>query len=255
MEKEMLVEESVAAEKQGTGKKLTETKDVPSLPEGLGLKDTHKAAVFAAGKIFSQKQLGSIMKWLRPEKNSRRVDFSADAPAKIRFDNTGLSYAIISKGDQPSRLVPFVWQQDRGTRRTWSVFDWDEFYGKPIRGGIMNPRFTIKVLLIPFDKSPEMCLYYGRGYLAKFDEISEMQVSLLTHDSDITLKKRLEDRSYIAEDLQLYRTLQELSKPKYNWSQILMYLGIGAAVLVVGWMLLTHPDIINQISSYIGVGH
>ena len=191
-------------------------------------------------KSFYQdpKERKAMSSWIKAnQRQAQKLNLASKQQTGAIEMNRG-SWAIIYKGATPLRTVPFVWQQDAETRQPWAVFDRKVFYGQ----SIPKIRFKIQLLLIPIDKSPNMCNYLINGYYMKFDEATEMQIPLEKADTPEAQKKRVEEKTFVSQNLMLARMLQNLQKPKTNWTLIIVIAIV--IILVVGGIIyyMSNPN-------------
>lgn len=175
---------------------------------------------------------------------SNRVNFEEDLKKVVEFKNG--SYSIICKGTLPVRLSPFIWQLDQGTRRSWMVFSFNNFYGhKDPRAWEIWKKFWKILVITPFDSTSNMVENLPKGYLVKVDEPSQFQMPAMLTDSKEAEKMRVDNKHFISSGLTLWMDLQTYTKAKLNM-KLIMYLIVAAGIVVfIFWFLKSHPGFLS----------
>lgn len=181
---------------------------------------------------------------------SNKLNFEDEM--KKRIELRGGSYALIVKGTLPVRVAPFMWQLDQGTRRSWAVFVFNNFYGHKDPHPLMFWKKIMKVLVLtPFDAGSNMVENFGKGYWVKFDEGSQFQMPVNVQDTIAAERMRVDNKYFISSALTLWVDLQAYTKAKLNMKMI-MYLIIGAGVIIFAyWFLHSHPGFMSGILPHI----
>ena len=176
---------------------------------------------------------------------SNRVNFEDEARKTIELKSG--SYAIIYKNITPVRISPYVWSLDQQTRRTWAVFTFYDFYGQKVPWQPWK-RLSTPIVLTPVSHTSAMADNFGKGYLSKFDEGTQYQVSLHLAEDDTTTEKILsENKNFLSAGLTLWMDLQQYTKNKMNLKMILIIV-IVIAVAVLGYYIFkTHPGLLSNI--------
>ena len=180
-----------------------------------------------------------------------KVDFDGEMRKRIEF--RGGSYGLVyNQGKIPVRCVPFVWQLDQSTRKTWAVFTFNNFYGhKPSNVIMFWKRMWTTLVITPFNKSSDITDGYRGGYLAKFDEDTQFQMDIHKGDDSLDQKNRIDNKNFISAGLQLWQDLNAYTKPKFNM-RLVIYLVVGIALVVLGyWYISTHPALLGGLSGFL----
>lgn len=191
------------------------------------------------------KQLAEEVQKRNQSKPADKIEFGEGLRQAMPI--SGSSYGLIYKGQLPVRIVPFLWQMDSKTQRTWAVFNADDFYG---RKPSIYPwrRVWTRLVITPFDKSGQVAEAFGKGYLAKFDEATQFQMPFYSPDKQTLQNDRIDNEHFISEVLTLKEELTEYLKPKLNMRFILtIIIVIGIAALLI-WFFLSHPNMFSGLT-------
>lgn len=183
---------------------------------------------------------------------------------KLEMDQTlsatiksgGGNYAFIMYSNSILHVIPFDWYYNSSTNHTWAVLDANEFYGHP-KSKIIWKRFRDSVVVTPFSKESGKILSFGKSFWAKFDQATQMQMSMSLLDTKSAESVRLYGENMVSQVLTLKEQLQALLNPKWNWKLILIIIIIAAVAIlaIVFWPQISglFGSVANKVAGSSGI--
>ena len=158
---------------------------------------------------------------------------------KLEMDQTlsatiksgGSNYAFIMYSNSILHVIPFDWYYNSSTNHTWAVFDANAFYGHQ-KSKIIWKRFKDSIVVTPFSKESGKILSFGKSFWAKFDQATQMQMSMSLLDTKSAETVRLYGENMVSQVLTLKEQLTALLNPKWNWKLIMLVIIIAAVAIL-----------------------